>query len=73
MTYVAYTRHKSIRRSPGRTMTLGAALAAGEDARIQIGDTFWRVHAAEALTAGARVRVVGTAPGDSMKLEIREA
>ena len=56
----------------GTTLTLASAIAADEEARVQIGDTFWRVYAAEPVAAGARVRVIGTARDDAMRLEIRK-
>lgn len=39
----------------------------GGDGRVQIGDTFWQVHATESLPKGARVRVTGA---DAMHLEV---
>ena len=39
----------------------------GGDGRVQIGDTFWRVHADADLLRGARVRVVSA---DTMQLKV---
>jgi membrane protein implicated in regulation of membrane protease activity len=41
----------------GHTFALAQALPVGES-RLQIGDTFWRVRAPSALSAGTRVKVV---------------
>ena len=50
--------------------TLASAIGADEEARVQIGDTYWRVHAAEAMEAGDRVRITATDARDAMRLEI---
>lgn len=39
----------------------------GGNGRVQIGDTFWHVHADTALTRGARVKVVSA---DTMQLKV---
>ena len=39
----------------------------GGDGRVQIGDTFWHVHADTALNRGARVKVVSA---DTMQLKV---
>ncbi len=54
----------------GTTLTLASAIGADEEARVQIGDTYWRVHAAEAMAAGDRVRITATDARDAMRLEI---
>ena len=50
----------------GREFELAEDLHGG-DGRVQIGDTFWHVHADEALSKGARVRVVSA---DAMALKV---
>ena len=37
------------------------------DGRVQIGDTFWHVHADADLAQGARVKVIGA---DTMQLKV---
>lgn len=54
----------------GKRFSLGEALAAGAETRVQIGDTMWRVVTESAIEAGSEVIVVG---GDSMRLEIAAA
>ena len=54
------------KRLIGHQFELSEDLTLGS-ARVQIGDTIWKVHSPEPLTKGTRVKVVAT---DKMSLEV---